>query len=203
MPTQPDKPGDVLTQIDGFLDRYEDVLIHHANFLDAVEQSAEERRRLTPHDPDLAAPELYSRQAKYLRDLIDIFADALTNDAPPLAKTAEQRMELQEAFAHAIGTIRLIIDEHQDMHDRMERKADPGRLEKQYRRKYSIAEDEVLDADAARRINRRSRFYRREVRDMGDELRVLSGMETELNGLRNRIIHGRPDVGGKIGGETP
>ncbi len=182
---------DSVQLVEIFLRRYEQALLHYGNQLDAVEVHAQERRERTPEDRNLAIPGLYSRQAQYLRDVLDLFVDALEDDGFK-TKTVEERIIVQETFSHAIAVLNMMLDEEKAIDQRVKRGTDPEKLADKYRRKHFIPDGDPLDEDVARRITRTSKQRRVEHAGLVHEIEGVTTMKSALEEIRGSVFPLRP-----------
>lgn len=191
----------VRDKIANFLDRYGKLLSHHANYLDAVEQRAEERREVHGEESTSDAGR-YSRQGRALRDVRALFLQAEAEEVSAPAD-ALARAELRESFSLAVGALNMIIREHADFNKRLVRRSDAEGLEQRYRKRHALSDGEELDPAAMRRIRRTARANAKESREMTHEITELSDMKAAMLEIQELMLAAGPprrQAGGGMAG---
>jgi hypothetical protein len=174
-----------------FHEVYAPELLHHAGYLEAAEQSASARREAGDDEKTLPQPGMYESQAKKLRTIVVTLEKA--HQGQPLAiATPLERVELQEQFTAALGTMRMVLDEHAALNKETARLASPRRLEARYRKKHYIPADDALKPDIAEKIMRVARQRKEQLGVMAKETQKISDAIEALREIREAIFPSSP-----------
>ncbi|MBY0408407.1 MAG: hypothetical protein K2Q01_12015 [Rickettsiales bacterium] len=189
-PDQPQEPS--LTELLAIFHRkHAPVLLHQAAYLQAAEQGVSERREAGDDEKTLPPPGMYESQAAKLRVIIATLAKA--QQGQPLAtSTPLERMELQEQFTAALGTMRMVLGEHAAVNKETARRASPKRLEAIYRRKHYIPADDELEPRIAKRIKRVAGERKEQLGIMTEETVKIAEASEALRQIREAIFPSPP-----------
>lgn len=171
MSGESEQSSHTLDRIAVFMERYRDILEHHALLLVALDATAEEGEPVG----------LYKRQGNQLKQMVKLLDDVLAKEQLPASNYT-----LQEQFSLVMSTLGMIVDEQENFIGELTRRSGSDRLERVYRKKFH-KENEALTEDDFKHIAKLQRGYTRKAEEAMQEKQTIESLREALMDIRADI----------------